>query len=216
MTSYHFNNFLLKMLLKTNAIKIRGKSKIRIKKNAVFIDRGNARLILGFADSTTPTFPYSGINFNMMENSKLEIKGLVEIGYNSSITVNKNARLIIGEDTYIGARVHIRVNEYVKIGNNCAIAWNVTIMDSDFHEYLVDNKIPTITKRVIIEDNVWIGNNVIILKGVRIGKNSIIAAGSVVTKDVEPYTMVGGNPAKLIKRNVSPINKKGIEYAKKT
>ncbi|MCZ8192279.1 MAG: DapH/DapD/GlmU-related protein, partial [Microcystis sp. LE19-338.1B] len=53
---------------------------------------------------------------------------------------------------------------------------------------------------VVIEDHVWIGFNVGILKGVTIGKGAIIGAGSVVTKDVEPFTVVAGNPAKIIKR----------------
>jgi acetyltransferase-like isoleucine patch superfamily enzyme len=52
---------------------------------------------------------------------------------------------------------------------------------------------------IIIEDHVWISFNSIILKGVTIGKGAIIAAGSVVTKDVAPFTLVAGNPAKLIK-----------------
>lgn len=63
-----------------------------------------------------------------------------------------------------------------------------------------------ITKEVIIGDNVWIGNNVIILKGITIGDNAIIAAGSVVTKNVETGTTVAGNPAKKIKENVCPIH----------
>lgn len=55
---------------------------------------------------------------------------------------------------------------------------------------------------IIIDDDVWIGAGAIILTGVTIGKGSVIAAGSIVTKDVEPYTIVGGNPAKLIKKRV--------------
>lgn len=55
---------------------------------------------------------------------------------------------------------------------------------------------------VIINDNVWIGMNAIILPGVTIGKGAVIAAGSVVTKDVPPYSLVGGNPAKIIRQQV--------------
>jgi acetyltransferase-like isoleucine patch superfamily enzyme len=53
---------------------------------------------------------------------------------------------------------------------------------------------------IIIEDKVWIGFNVIILKGVKIGEGAVIGAGSVVTKDVPPYHIVAGNPAKIIKK----------------
>lgn len=52
---------------------------------------------------------------------------------------------------------------------------------------------------VLIEDDVWIGARVIILPGVKVGKGSVIGAGSVVTKDVMPYTVVGGNPARVLK-----------------
>ncbi|MDQ7799461.1 MAG: DapH/DapD/GlmU-related protein [Candidatus Edwardsbacteria bacterium] len=54
--------------------------------------------------------------------------------------------------------------------------------------------------QTVIEDDVWIGAQAIILPGVRIGRGAIVAAGAVVTKDVEPYAIVGGNPARLIKR----------------
>ena len=57
---------------------------------------------------------------------------------------------------------------------------------------------------IIIEDDCWIASNSIILAGVRIGQGSIIAAGSVVTKDVEPMSVMGGNPAKLIKYRETP------------
>ena len=56
------------------------------------------------------------------------------------------------------------------------------------------------TEPIYIMDNVWIGMDATILKGITIGENSIIAAGSLVTKDVEPNTIVGGNPATIIKK----------------
>lgn len=63
-----------------------------------------------------------------------------------------------------------------------------------------DEKLPENDLDIIVEDDVWIGARCIILKGVTIGKGSVIAAGSVVTKNVEPYSVVGGIPAKLIKK----------------
>lgn len=200
------NNFLLKIILNTKAIVIKGKSKIRIKKGAKFTHTPNSQLVLGFGDSTTSSFAHSGINLNLMENSTLSIEGKVIVGLNSAITLHENATLEIGNKTYIGAKAHIRVNSHIKIGENVAIAWNVTLMDSDFHNYMIDSIKQQITKELIIGNNVWIGNNVIILKGVTIGDNAIIAAGSVVTKDVKQGTAVAGNPAKVIKNNVSPIH----------
>ncbi|EGP5048105.1 CatB-related O-acetyltransferase [Enterococcus faecium] len=57
---------------------------------------------------------------------------------------------------------------------------------------------------IIVQDDVWIGDNVLILSGVNIGKGAVVAAGSVVTKNVPPYAIVGGNPAKVIKYRFSP------------
>ena len=59
---------------------------------------------------------------------------------------------------------------------------------------------PGIAKKIVIEDNVWIGANAVIIQGVRIGTGSIIGAGAVVTKDVEPYSVMGGVPARLIRK----------------
>jgi len=199
------NNLLAKIIFKTNQIKIKGRSKIRVKKGAklIFEDK-NSSLTLGFGDSTTASFSHSGISLNLMKNALFKIEGKVIVGLNSAITVENDARLSIGDKTYIGAKAHFRVGKNLQIGKNVAIAWNVTIMDSDFHEHFVDNQNKNIAKDVIIKDNVWIGNSVIILKGVTIGKNAIIGAGSVVTKDVPPNTAVAGNPARVIKKNVRP------------
>lgn len=200
------NNVLIKLVLKSKAITIKGKSKIRIKRNVQFVTTDNTNFVIGFGDSTTASFPYSGTNLNLMKDSKLCIDGEVSIGLNSAITLEDGAKLEIDDGTYIGAKAHIRVGKSLKIGKNVAISWNVTIMDSDFHAYEIDGKRQNNTKEVIIGDNVWIGNNVIILKGVTIGNNAIVAAGSVVTKDVEPFTAIAGNPARIIKNNVTPIH----------
>lgn len=200
------NNILVKLILKSRAITIKGKSKVRIKKGAQFHPSKNAKFILGFGDSTTASFPYSGTNFNLMRNSRLYIDGKVIIGLNSAVTVDNEATLKIGDGTYIGAKAHIRIAESLEIGKNVAISWNVTIMDSDFHMYSINDIPQNTTKKVTIGDNAWIGNNVIILKGVQIGNNAIIAAGSVVTKDVAPFTAVAGNPARKIKDNVTAIH----------
>lgn len=86
----------------------------------------------------------------------------------------------------------------ITIGNNVAIAPKVNLITLN-HDFNPDNRDATSARPIIIHDNVWIGINSTILSGVTIGKNAIIATGSVVTKDVEPNTVVGGNPAKFIK-----------------
>ena len=67
-----------------------------------------------------------------------------------------------------------------------------------------EEKLPENDQPVVIEDGVWTGANVIILKGVTIGRGSVVAAGSVVTKSCAPYSIIGGVPAKLIKMRFTP------------
>jgi len=111
------------------------------------------------------------------------------------LEIGSQAEIHIGNGTYLNRNSVIVANKLVDIGADCRIAWDVVIMDSDQHD------IPgreTIDKPIYIESNVWIGCRSIILKGVRIGTGAIVAAGSVVTKDIQPYTVVGGVPAKVI------------------
>jgi maltose O-acetyltransferase len=105
----------------------------------------------------------------------------------------------IGDNSGIGAYSSIgtiKIGNYVMMGTYCLII-------SQNHRF-DDVSMPMCQqgfqedKPVIIEDDVWIGSRVIILPGVRVGHGAIIGAGSVVTEDVEPYTIVGGNPAKVI------------------
>ena len=109
--------------------------------------------------------------------------------------INKGV-LTIGDRCTIGDRTEIHVSEKVSIGNNVIIGWDCVILDHAYHKIKgEDEKV----KPVIIEDDVWIACRAIILPGVRISSNSIVAAGSVVTKDVPPGSLVAGNPAKVVR-----------------
>jgi maltose O-acetyltransferase len=111
--------------------------------------------------------------------------------------------VVIYDYVYIGPRA--RVSSYGKVvfGKGTIIGPDLVIHTAN-HNYQKDIKtIPYDAeldiKDVVINDAVWIGSNVIILPGVKIGKGSVIASGSVVTKEVSDYSIIGGNPAKLIK-----------------
>ncbi len=116
----------------------------------------------------------------------------------------------LGEYIYIGPDSKFWGEGKVIIGNNVIIGPNLTIMTSN-HNYegeLIPYDKVNIIKDVKIEDNVWIGANVNIVPGVSIGEGSIIGMGAVVVKDVPKYSIVGGNPAKVIKyRNVENYTK---------
>lgn len=135
------------------------------------------------------------------------IKGTLDIQ-------KEGGTLIIGENTFVGGRSIIVCTVSVKIGNNVLISHDCYITDTAGHSFdasIRRNDIPNRWKGfknwdvvdsspINIGNDCWIGPRVIILKGVEIGEGAIIAAGSVVTKNVEPYTLVGGVPAKPIKK----------------
>ena len=119
--------------------------------------------------------------------------------------VDKGAVLEIGEHVGI-TQTAIVCMKKISIGNHVKIGGGVCIYDSDFHSLdpvlrMNDQTdfANTVSKEVVIEDNVFIGGNSLILKGVTIGKNSIIGAGSVVTKSVPANQIWAGNPAKFVK-----------------
>ena len=105
----------------------------------------------------------------------------------------------IGENSMIslGAKIDVRRGN-ISIGNNVIITYGVVILSHDYSALLMGNS--NHQNHTIIEDNVFIGVNSVILPGVRIGKNSIIGAGTIVTKDVPPLSLVIGNPGKIIKK----------------
>lgn len=106
----------------------------------------------------------------------------------------------IGNNSYIGDRTEIHAGESVKIGNGVNIAWDCNILDRDYHAFESEVEV---VKPVVIEDNVWIGCRSIILKGVTIGEGAVVAAGSIVTRDVPAKCLVAGNPARVVKENVT-------------
>jgi len=125
--------------------------------------------------------------------------------------------LRIGNNTYLGYGVGIRVGCDVTIGNNVLIAHGVSIMSYDGHPLDAAARIanmpapPESSRPIIIEDDVWITGACIILKGVRIGKGAVVASGTVVIKDVPPYAVVAGNPARIIKQLAVPEGASGSD-----
>lgn len=113
--------------------------------------------------------------------------------------------LKVGDHSNIGPYSYIGCSGYIEIGNHVMISPRVSIYAEN---HVFDEVTKTIKsqgvvrKNVIIEDDCWIAANSIILAGVTIGKGAVVAAGSVVTTDVPPYSVVGGVPARIIKKRL--------------
>lgn len=191
---------VLKYLLTNKKIIVSTKTIITNKKN-IILNKGS-ELRIGTNDfNIATTHDYTIINIS--PNGKLYINGRVVLGRGTRISIGNNAEIHIGNNTYITGLSKLICHKKIIIGNNCAISWNVQIMDTDFHS-IIENGVKKINcKPIIIGDNVWIGSNVSILKGVNIGSNSVIAANSVVTRDVPAGCLAAGNPAKVVKSNIS-------------
>jgi acetyltransferase-like isoleucine patch superfamily enzyme len=110
----------------------------------------------------------------------------------------RGGSLRIGDRTFINSGVSICAQSAVSIGSDCAIGNYSLIMDTDFHVPGDLLALPA-AHPVVIEDGVWLGARVTVLKGVTIGEGAVVAAGAVVTKDVPPRTVVGGVPARIIR-----------------
>lgn len=143
---------------------------------------------------------------SLADNVIIGERCIIEV-YDSYQNQTFKPQLSIGDNSHIGDDCHITCNNEIIIGNNVLMGRKIFITDNAHGASLRDlldinpYKRPLSSKGpVIIEDNVWIGEMVCIMPGVRIGKSSIIGANAVVTKDVPPYCVVGGNPAKVIKQ----------------
>ncbi|MGD0356334.1 MAG: acyltransferase [Terracidiphilus sp.] len=118
--------------------------------------------------------------------------------------------LQIGDNTGIGHGCSFTVGKLISIGKNCNLSGDVTIMDSNAHDtdpvarWAHKPPNPEDVRPVIIRDGVWIGRQCIIFPGVKIGEGSVISAGSVVRSHVPPYSVVAGNPAKVMFRLKKP------------
>ena len=164
----------------------------------------------------------------MKRKIKIFFSNLI-FGFRKNITLDKNSYIGLGSKIY-GTAVHIEKNtgfienfiviggNSLKVGKYCSIAGNLTVITSNHimnkvniqaklqNEFFQDGMDDKSKGGVVIGNNVWIGLHVIILPGVKIGDGAIIGAGSVVTKSVEPFTIVAGNPAKPIRKRFSEKN----------
>lgn len=142
---------------------------------------------------------YSGVRINRKRKHSFYFGDKISLYHNVGIYLDSlTAHISIGDRTYINRRSELKCQESIDIGSDCAISWDVSIMDTDYHS--IDGN--SSSAPIKIGNHVWIGCKCAILKGVSIGNGAVIAAGSVVNKDVAPNTLVGGVPAKVLKEDI--------------
>lgn len=160
---------------------------------------------------------------------------VIRIGNNciiggSFIIENENASIMIGNATTLGSSSMIVAGDAdIYIGNNVVMSFDVTFYNTNSHALDIEERQSDLlntleylrgtsksrkinwakieSNDIVVKDNVWIGFGATILKGVTIGEGAIVGAKSVVTHDVEPYTVVAGNPAKIVKKLIGRDNK---------
>lgn len=139
-----------------------------------------------------------GENVTIVNHSRYNRAG---INHPTQLVAGQGATLTIGDNTGISGAA-IFCSESITIGNHVLIGANCNIYDTDFHPIdFMDRRERRLcdTAPIVIEDDVWLGEGVTVLKGVRIGSRSVIAAGSVVTSHIPPDCLAGGVPCKVIR-----------------
>jgi acetyltransferase-like isoleucine patch superfamily enzyme len=199
-----------------------------IKKILKYIFVRNKSTVIVDSDSKFILCPQSSniSNMKICVRNPLEGKKYIEIGENCLLNGNfifeiNEGIITIGDRTFIGGGTFICIDE-IEIGSDVMFSWGCTIADNNSHSHIwserkndvmswkqgvEENKIgaykdwTNVKKgKVTIKNKAWIGFDSIILKGVTVGEGAIVGAGSVVTKDVPDWTIVAGNPAKIIRK----------------
>ena len=178
-------------------------------------------------EKSSSTFMCNNSSIRFAVTNKIENRKYVTIGKNGIINAqfifeSEKGEVIIGNNVHIGGATFICRNK-IEIKDDVTIAWGITIYDhnshsifweqrkNDNHQCFDDYKnhngnnlfnkdwSNVLDAPILIDSKVWIGFDVTILKGVIIGEGAVVGAKSVVTKNVEPWTVVAGNPAKVVK-----------------
>ena len=180
--------------------------------------RARAALVAHRGVSIHPTAKVNYRAVRYRSGSTLSI-GEGSIIEGSLVAERNGACIIIGRNTFIGNSV-VASAVRIEVGDDVLISWGCSIVDHNSHAiawskrqndvrdwYCGDKNWSHVSTRpVLIGNKSWIGLNSIILKNVTIGEGAIVAAGSVVTKDIPPWTVVGGNPARTIRE--IPVNER--------
>ncbi len=140
--------------------------------------------------------------YRKLMNFQIEMDSMIFMG----AWITSSGGLCMGKQSVINPNCHIDPRGGISIGTNVSISAEVAIVTGDHNIH--DPFLKARFREVIIEDNVFVGFRAIILGGVKIGRGSVVAAGSLVTKDVPPLTIVGGTPAVKIGERIDDFRRK--------
>lgn len=155
-------------------------------------------LFLGFAHFTpAPCAVHLG------RGAILSVRGTVQIHRGTRVFVHDGARLEIGSRSFVNDCSTVTCFQQITIGSGCAISWNTNILDTNAHELSIGGQPRPRSGPVTIGDQVWIGTGATVLAGVTIGAGAVVAAGSVVAAAVPGRTLAAGNPARVVREDVS-------------
>jgi acetyltransferase-like isoleucine patch superfamily enzyme len=145
---------------------------------------------------------FEGVKMALKKGCPITVGDNVSIEKGVVISTSERGKINIGNNVYIGEYSVLTSNKEIEIGDNVFISPHSDIVD--FNHIYQDRSIPVnrqgvTTKKITIQEDVWIGSGCKILMGVTVGKGAVVGAGSIVTKDVPSYHVVAGNPAKTIK-----------------
>lgn len=193
------NEFYLTKILVPKLSKASIKKTV-FEKSSVLIEGGGNKIICDNSFVSNTNIKISGKNNLMLLESQVKLRNAEIIIRGSNCAVKISAGTTFG-----GVRiVNVGKENLIQIGKNCLFSDNIEIWASDTHSiYDSTGNFINPEKPIIIEDNVWVGSHVKILKGVTIGEGSIIGMNSLITKDIMPKTLNIGNPSRCIKQDVS-------------
>ena len=139
-----------------------------------------------------------------IEHGEVIFKGYANIGAGCKISINGGSNLQFGNQTWITGPVLIIARKSIILDDNCILSWNITIMDHDAHNIIVNNKVSNVSKGIHIGKRCWIGFNTTILKGSIIPENTIIAAQTMITQSTtgKNNSIIAGIPGKVISEHV--------------
>jgi len=167
---------------------------------ATFDIRG--RLVFGIhdLDATHPELRKS--KFSATDSATVRHTGESHATIGPGTVLHVEGEFSMG-DSYINCDGRVMCGDAITIGDGCAIAWGVTLLDDTRHKFSVNGTQRTQSAPIQIGNDVWIGHGASVQKGVTIGDGAVVASNSTVTNDVPEKSLVGGTPATVIERDVS-------------